>query len=66
MDLARLYRCPHCTKGYLRNLEHWKEYFQCQDDEYADEIVRMFEAQLHKVKNKSHYAEHIDYKLSNK
>jgi len=51
MDLDRLYRCPHCTKGYLGNLEHWKEYFQCQDDEYADEIVRMFEDQLHKVKN---------------
>ncbi len=51
MNLDKLYRCPHCTKGYLGALEHWKEYFQCQDDEHADEIVRMFEDQLHKVKN---------------
>ena len=51
MKLDRLYSCPHCTKGYLENLEHWKEYFQCQDDDYADEIVQMFENQINEVNN---------------
>jgi len=51
MDLDRLYRCPHCTKGFVGALEHWKEYFQCQDDEYADEIVRMFEGKIFAANN---------------
>ena len=50
MNLNKLYECPHCTRGYLGNLEHWKEYFQSQDDDYADEIVRMFDEQIYKVK----------------
>ena len=60
MNLDKLYRCPHCTKGYLRNLEHWKEYFQCTDDEYADEIVQMFENQIHKVNNVLAKEQHHD------
>ena len=51
MKLDRLYRCPHCTKGFVGNLEHWKEYFQANDDEYADEIVQMFDDKIHEAKN---------------
>lgn len=51
MKLDRLYSCPHCTKGYLENLEHWEGFFQCQDDDYADEIVQMFGEKIFEVKH---------------
>ena len=50
MKFDSLYRCPHCTKGYLGNLEHWRGYFEVNDDEYADEIIQMFDDKIHDVK----------------
>ena len=50
MQLNRMYDCKHCTKGYLGNLEHWRGYFEVNDDEYADEIIQMFDDKIHEVK----------------
>ena len=56
MQLNRLYGCNHCTKGFIGALEHWKDYFECQDDDYAHEIVQVFEDKIHE----------LNYKLASK
>mgnify|MGYP003660757856 CR=1 FL=1 len=42
MQLNRLYECKHCTEGFVGALEHWREYFECQNEDYAHELVEMF------------------------
>ena len=49
MRLTKLYSCKHCTEGFVGALEHWKDYFNCQDDDYAHEIVQVFEDKIHEL-----------------
>ena len=50
MQLNRLYECKHCTKGFVGALEHWKDQCFSTDDDYAHEVVQMFDDKIHEVK----------------
>ena len=63
MQLNRLYKCKHCTEGFVGALEHWREYFQCQDDDYAHELVEMFNDKIHDVEVKLKRYEEIKENL---
>ena len=52
MQLNRIYDCKHCTEGFVSALEHWKDqFFSCEDD-YAHELMEMFDDKIHEVKLK--------------
>jgi hypothetical protein len=61
MQLDRLYECRKCTKGFIKALEHWQEYFECQNDDYAHEIVEMFTAKIVEASIKMHKIKEIDH-----
>ena len=49
MRLTKLYSCKHCTEGFVSALEHWKDqFFSCEDD-YAHELMEMFDDKIHEV-----------------
>ena len=49
MQLTKLYSCKHCTEGFVSALEHWKDqFFSCEDD-YAHELMEMFEDKIHEL-----------------
>jgi valyl-tRNA synthetase len=52
MQLNRLYDCKHCTEGFVGALEHWKDQCFSTDDDYAHEVVQMFDDKIHEVKLK--------------
>ena len=52
MQLNRLYECKHCTEGFVGALEHWKDQCFSTDDDYAHEVVQMFDDKIHEVKLK--------------
>jgi|TARA_R110000803_G_scaffold104109_1_gene172286 hypothetical protein len=52
MQLNRIYDCKHCTEGFVGALEHWKDQCFSTDDDYAHEVVQMFDDKIHEVKLK--------------
>ena len=50
MQLNRLYECKHCTEGFVGALEHWKDQFYSAEDDYAHELMEMFDDKIHEVK----------------
>ena len=52
MQLNRLYDCKHCTEGFVGALEHWKDQFYSAEDDYAHELMEMFDDKIHEVKLK--------------
>ena len=49
MQLTKLYACKHCTTDFMSTLKHWKEYFRCDDEDYAHELMEMFNDKIHEV-----------------
>jgi hypothetical protein len=52
MQLNRIYDCKHCTEGFVGALEHWKDQFYSCEDDYAHELMEMFDDKIHEVKLK--------------
>lgn len=52
MQLNRIFTCKHCTEGFVSALEHWKDQFYSAEDDYAHELMEMFDDKIHEVKLK--------------
>lgn len=50
MQLTRIYDCKHCTEGFVSALKHWKDQFYSAEDDYAHELMEMFDDKIHEVK----------------